>query len=267
MTTFKELSNLSNRKALITGAAGGLGKIFASTLAELGADLILVDKPGSNLNDLSLALIDKWRVNVEYFECDLEIQDERTKLISNINKSEKNLNILVNNAALVGSSDLVGWSVPFQQQSIDTWRRAVEVNLTAVFDLCQGLFPLLKSAQGASIINIASIYGIYGPDWNLYENTSIGNPAAYAASKSGLIGLTRWLATTISPEVRVNAIAPGGIFNNQPENFVKRYSEKTPLARMATEDDFRGAISFLATDLSKYVTGQVLSIDGGWGTW
>jgi len=267
MTTIKELSNLSNRKALITGATGGLGKIFASTLAELGADLILVDKPGSNLNDLSLVLINRWGVNVEYFECDLELQDERTKLISNLNKSEKNLNILVNNAALVGSSDLVGWSVPFEQQSIDTWRRAIEINLTSIFDLCQGLLPLLKNSQGANIVNIASIYGIYGPDWNLYENTNMGNPAAYAASKSGLIGLTRWLATTISPEVRVNAIAPGGIFNSQPEIFVKRYSEKTPLARMATEDDFRGVISFLATDLSKYVTGQILSVDGGWGTW
>jgi NAD(P)-dependent dehydrogenase (short-subunit alcohol dehydrogenase family) len=95
----------------------------------------------------------------------------------------------------------------------------------------------------------------------------MGTPAAYASSKCGLIGLTRWLATTISPEVRVNAIAPGGIYRNQPSEFVKRYVDKTPLGRMATEDDFRGVIQFLASVLSKYVTGQVLTIDGGFTTW
>jgi NAD(P)-dependent dehydrogenase (short-subunit alcohol dehydrogenase family) len=172
---------------------------------------------------------------------------------------------LVNNAALVGTSDLVGWAVPFEKQSIDTWRRAIEVNLTAVFDLCQGLTPLLNATKNASIINIASIYGINAPDWSLYEGTSLGNPAAYGVSKGGLIQLTRWLSTTLAPNVRVNAISPGGIFRNQPEEFVKRYSSRTPLKRMATENDFRGAIAFLATDMSRYVTGQVISVDGGWG--
>jgi NAD(P)-dependent dehydrogenase (short-subunit alcohol dehydrogenase family) len=95
----------------------------------------------------------------------------------------------------------------------------------------------------------------------------MSNPAAYGVSKGGLIQLTRWLATTIAPEVRVNAISPGGIFRNQPEAFVNRYAEKTPLGRMATEDDFRGAIAYLASDLSRYVTGQILSVEGGWGVW
>jgi NAD(P)-dependent dehydrogenase (short-subunit alcohol dehydrogenase family) len=95
----------------------------------------------------------------------------------------------------------------------------------------------------------------------------MGNPAAGAVSKGALIQLTRWLATTVAPDIRVNAISPGGIFRNQPESFVKRYAERTPLARMATEDDLRGAIAFLASDLSLYVTGQDLAVDGGWGVW
>ena len=99
----------------------------------------------------------------------------------------------------------------------------------------------------------------------MYEGTSLGNPAAYGVSKGGLIQLTRWLSTTLAPNVRVNAISPGGIFRNQPDEFVKRYSSRTPLKRMATENDFRGAIAFLATDMSRYVTGQVISVDGGWG--
>ena len=264
MPTIKELSDLTNRRALITGGTGGLGKIFAESLAELGADLILVDLSESDLILLSNSLIDKWGIKVNYYVCDLEIPKQRMDLISDLKASLQDLSILVNNAALVGASDLPGWDVPFEEQSIATWRRALEVNLTAIFDLSQGLIPLLKKARGANIVNVSSIYGLHGPDWSLYENTSMANPAAYAASKSGLIGLTRWLAATIAPEIRVNAIAPGGILRDQLEVFVKRYSKKTLLGRMAEEDDFRGIISFLASDLSCYITGQVISVDGGW---
>lgn len=95
----------------------------------------------------------------------------------------------------------------------------------------------------------------------------MGNPAAYAASKGGLVQLTRWLATTLAPQVRVNSISPGGVFRNQPASFVERYKARTPLRRMATEDDFRGAIAYLTSDLSAYVTGQNLAVDGGWGVW
>ncbi len=267
MSTIKELMNLTGRRALITGATGGLGKVMADTLAELGADLVLVDRPGSDFETLAATLIEKWGVNVEHYVCDLELQEQRAELIALLKKSDKGLNILINNAAFTGTSDLQGWAVPFEEQTIETWRRALEVNLTAIFDFCQGLTFLLKVAEGASIINIASIYGMYGPDWSLYEGTNMSNPAAYNASKGGLLQFTRWLATTIAPSVRVNAISPGGVFRNQPEGFVQRYEAKTPLGRMATEDDFRGIIAFLASDLSKYVTGQNHLVDGGWGVW
>ena len=267
MTTIKELINLKGRRALITGATGGLGKIMADTLAELGADLVLIDRPGSNVESLSAALKERWGIKVEHRFCDLEIQDQRSELMAWLKSGGKGLNILINNAAFVGTSELKGWGVPFEEQTVDTWRRALEVNLTAVFDLCQGLAPLLKAAEGANIINIASIYGMYGPDWSLYGGTSMSNPAAYGASKGGLIQFTRWLATTIAPNVRVNAISPGGVFRNQPEAFVQRYEARTPAGRMATEDDFRGVVAYLASDLSKYVTGQNLAVDGGWGVW
>lgn len=267
MTTLKNLSNLQGRRALITGAAGHLGKVFADTLAELGSDLILVDLPGSTLEELSTDMSERWGIKVFTKYCDLELVNQRSELISWLNESAEPLHILVNNAAFAGSTNLSGWNVPFEEQSVETWRRALEVNLTAIFHLCQGLSPLLKKEKGSSIVNIASIYGAKGPDWSLYEDTKMSNPAGYGASKGGLIQLTRWLATTIAPEVRVNSISPGGIFRNQPELFVKRYIEKTPLRRMASEDDLRGAIAFLASDMSRYVTGQNLIVDGGWGTW
>lgn len=267
MITIKKLMSLKGRRALITGAAGGLGRVMAETLAELGADLVLIDRPGSDFQSLSVTLGQLWDINVECRQCDLEFQDQRLDLVEWLKSSEKGLNILINNAAFVGSSELQGWAVPFEEQTVDTWRRALEVNLTAVFDLCQGLAPMLRVAEAASVINIASIYGEYGPDWSLYDDTGMSNPAAYGASKGGLIQFTRWLATTIAPRVRVNAISPGGIFRNQPEKFVQRYEAKTPLARMATEDDFRGVVAYLASDLSRYVTGQNLAVDGGWGVW
>lgn len=267
MATLRELSNLKGRQALVTGAAGGLGQIFAETLAELGSDLILVDLHGTDLDDLAQRVVKDWGVSVKNIYCDLENQEQRSALIKQVTNSKGDLNILVNNAALVGSSDLEGWSVPFEDQSIVTWRRATEINLTAAFDLCQGLFPLMKNATGANIVNIASIYGSYGPDWTLYEDTKLGNPAAYAATKGGLIQFTRWLATTISPAVRVNAISPGGVLRNQPKSFQNRYESRVPLARMASEQDFKGALAFLSTDLSAYVTGHILEVNGGWGVW
>jgi NAD(P)-dependent dehydrogenase (short-subunit alcohol dehydrogenase family) len=265
LNTIRGLSSLQSRKALITGGAGNLGRVFAETLAELGADLLLVDLPGTNLEALSESLEDRWQVKVEIKYCDLENFIERARLISSLNEEGKPLHIIVNNAAFVGTSSLKGWNVSFANQSVDTWRRAMEVNLTAVFDLCQGLAPLLTSSKGASIINIGSIYGLYAPDWSLYEGTDMSNPAAYAASKGGLIQLSRWLATTLAPEVRVNVISPGGIRRNQDQKFIDRYELKTPLKRMATEVDFKGALAYLASDLSNYVTGQIVEVDGGWG--
>jgi len=264
--SINKLMDLSGRRALITGANGGLGRIITQTLAELGADLVLLDRPGVPLVEQAGDIAKAANVDVTVRYGDLENQDERQALIKELNQ-HGGLDILVNNAAFVGTSDLQGWAVPFAEQSVETWRRAFEVNLTSVFHLCQGLVPLLEKSGKGSIVNIGSIYGEYGPDWSLYEGTEMGNPAAYGASKGGLIQLTRWLATTVAPSVRVNAISPGGIARGQPSAFVDRYKRRTPLGRMATEDDFRGAVAFLSSDMSAYVTGQNLFVDGGWGIW
>jgi NAD(P)-dependent dehydrogenase (short-subunit alcohol dehydrogenase family) len=266
MTTVKSIMRLKGRRALITGAAGGLGRVIAPTLAELGADLVLVDRTNTSLHEMAEKIGKDWGVLVTTYTCDLESEMERSALIA-VLKGEGRLDLLINNAAFVGTSDLQGWGVPFEEQTLETWRRGLEVNLTAAFHLCQGLAPLLQVSGHGGIINIGSIYSEYGPDWGLYIDTSMSNPAAYSASKGGLIQLTRWLATTLAPEVRVNAISPGGIARGQAQQFVKRYEARTPLARMAREDDLIGAVAFLATDMSAYVTGQNLLIDGGWGVW
>jgi len=267
MTTLKEMSDMSDRRVLITGGAGHLGRIMAETLAELGASIILLDRPGAHFGSIKSDLMDQWKASCLCIECDLESEEERNYAIQEIESDGKELNCLINNAAFGGTTALEGWVTPFESQSLATWRRALEVNLTAPFHFSQAFAPKLRAAKGGNIINITSIYGELGPDWRLYEGTEMGNPGAYGASKGGLVQLTRWLATTLAPEIRVNAISPGGVFRNQPEAFCERYVSKTPLNRMATEDDFRGVFAYLASDQSSYVSGQVISVDGGWGVW
>jgi NAD(P)-dependent dehydrogenase (short-subunit alcohol dehydrogenase family) len=264
MRSIKNLMNLNGRTALITGATGGVGKEIAYSIAELGGNLILVDRIGSNYDLIKKKILENCNVNIECIDCDLEDENSRNTLIRGIIKSNINLDILINNAAFVGESNLEGWVEDFSRQSLATWRRALEVNLTAPFHLSQAFAPLLMKSNNGSIINIASIYGVNAPDYSLYKGTNMGNPAAYSASKGGLIQLTRWLSTTVAPDIRVNSISPGGVWRNQPEKFVKRYESKTPLERMATEEDFKGIIAYLASDLSLYVTGQNFIIDGGW---
>jgi NAD(P)-dependent dehydrogenase (short-subunit alcohol dehydrogenase family) len=266
MTLINTITNLRNKSALITGACGHIGRVISEVLAELGANLIVVDVD-DRLFDLGSSITQRWGVKVDCIACNLEYEDDRNRLINDLLTAGNDLSILVNNAAFVGTSDLSGWATKFESQSLETWRRAIEVNLTAGFHLCQGLYPLMKVVGNASVINISSIYGHLGPDWSLYEGTEMSNPAAYAASKGGLLQLTRWLSTVMAPEVRVNAISPGGIERGQPNSFRKRYAAKTPLKRMGTEQDIQGAIIYLSTDMSRYVTGQNIMVDGGWGVW
>ena len=258
---------MSGRSVLVTGANGFLGSKISSLMTELGAHVFLLDHPESNFN-ATLNLLEKIP-NAQYqvIKCDLSDENSRSMILESLCCSLNSLNCLINNAAYVGSSALNGWSVEFENQSLSSWRSALEVNLTAPFHFSQGLAGLMRNSEGSNIINISSIYGSLGPDWSLYEGTDMANPAAYSASKGGLTQLTRWLATTLSPAIRVNSISPGGIYRSQDDLFVQRYSSRCPMKRMATEDDLLGAVLFLATDLSRYVTGENIDVDGGWSKW
>ena len=262
----KKIINLSGNTALITGACGNLGTSISQILADVNCNLVLTDVDKIKLKNAAQSLSKNFKIKVMFFDCDLEKEIERENLLKQV-LEYNSLDILINNAAFVGTTKLKGWAEKLESQSLETWRRAIEVNLTSSFHLCQKLSPLLKKTKNGSIINIGSIYGMYGPDWRIYENTKMANPAAYSVSKAGLIQLTKWLSTTLSPEIRVNCISPGGIERGQPNSFISAYKNKTPLGRMACEEDIQGAILFLATSMSKYVTGQNISVDGGWGAW
>ena len=222
-----------------------------------------MDKKSDELDAFADELSNAYKSKIISKTCDLESEDERTAFCNYIKNIK--VNILINNAAFVGESNLQGWVGPLNNQSIETWNRALNVNLTAPFDFCKEISGSMKGQAGASIINIASIYASRGPSWKLYENTLMGNPAAYGVSKAGLVQLTRWMAATLAPFIRVNSISPGGIFRGQNERFVQRYKDATLLGRMATEADIAGAVAYLSSDLSEYVTGIDLVVDGGKG--
>lgn len=267
MRTLAALMAMTGRVSLITGGGGHLGRAMAEALAELGSDLVLVDLQLAQTEAFAQELQARTGVQVACLGCDLEDEQQIRQIPQAVQQRFGRLDVLINNAGFVGTSALEGWSVAFAQQSSQAWRRALEVNLTAVFVLTQACRDLLEASGHGSVINVASIYGVLGPDLSLYEGTAMNNPAAYAASKGGLLQLNRWLATVLAPSIRVNAISPGGIARAQPQPFVERYVARTPLARMGVEEDFKGVAAFLASDLSAWVTGQNLMVDGGWGIW
>jgi NAD(P)-dependent dehydrogenase (short-subunit alcohol dehydrogenase family) len=267
MKSLRELMDLNGRVALITGGAGHIGSALSEALAELGASIAVLDSQRENCIEVAARLHDKYGVEALPLISDLSDEAQVRSVPDIVLSRFKKLDILVNCAALVGTSNLEGWAVPFLQQSAATWRLALEVNLTAPFVLTQVCSEALAASGHGSVINIGSIYGMAGPDMSLYENAEMGNPAAYAASKGGLLQLTRWLATVMAPKVRANAVTSGGVWREQSESFTSRYVTRTPLERMATEEDLKGAVAYLASDLSSYVTGHNLVVDGGWTAW
>lgn len=266
LKNLSQLADLSDRCALVTGAAGGVGEAICQALAESGCHVVLTDRDQSSLQQ-RVDEITAHGGKASWVVTDLLDWEPATSSLRKEIDRIGRLDILINNAAFVGTSGLSGWAVPYGRQDADLWQRVLELNLTVPFRLAQLFRGQLAANHCGSIVNISSIYGMLGPDQRLYEGTTMGNPAAYAASKGGLIQLTRWLATSLPPGVRANAIALGGIERGQPETFQSAYVSRTPLGRMGCEEDVKGAIAYLSSDLSRYVTGQLLPIDGGWSAW
>lgn len=244
---------------LVTGAAGALGSALCEALVACKVKVIATDKVQPSVPAPSVER------GISWITANLEQVEDRVRLVEEVCSRASGPLGVVHNASFVGSSDLEGWSGPLMSQSSETWNRALEVSLTAPFSITRDLSDLLTKMPGSAIVHVSSIYSSLAPDWSLYEGTNLSNPAAYGVAKAGVEQLTRWLATSLAPNVRVNAVAPGGILRNQPERFLSRYEAKVPLRRMATESDVVEAVLFLLSSQSSYVTGIVLPVDGGYG--
>ena len=258
--------SLKGRTAIVTGATGFLGHKICYTLSELGANLIMIDKEKNKKAELLLKKFkNKYKKqNFNFLSADFLIEQDMQKLLLNLKKF-KNISILINNAAYTPPKNATGYLEPFEKQSTKMWQNSFDVNLKSVFEITQAMSKELKKNSPSSIVNISSIYGVYAPDLSIYKGTKMQNPASYAASKAGLIQLTKWLSKTLSPKINVNSISLGGILRGQNKKFIRAYSKKTSIKRMANEEDIVGIIALLASDASDYITGQNIIVDGGWG--
>lgn len=262
MTSLALLQSMAGRTTVIAGA-GHIGQAMAEAVMELGSDVIAIDTITENLRALETKAAELNRICIGL---NADVTAPMPELISAV-ASRKSIDAFIHTAALTGQSGVKGYAVPLAEQSLEAFRTALEVNTTSAFGIMQCLAPKLIESGHAAVIFVSSIYGLVGPNMNLYEGTTMGNPAAYAASKGAIGQLARYYATVLAPHVRVNVVAPGGIERGQDPAFIKRYEKLTPMGRMGTEADLKGVTAFLASDASRWVTGQTIAVDGGWTAW
>jgi NAD(P)-dependent dehydrogenase (short-subunit alcohol dehydrogenase family) len=272
--------DLTERVAIVTGGPGLLGKEFCRTLAEAGARVVIADINAAAVNQLAASMIQAG-YHAMGIATDITQPESVNNLVDETLSTFGRLDILVNSAALDPKFDPQALaemakqgeiSGAFEDYPLHAWNAALEVNLTGMFLCCQAAVkPMLAQGKKGSIINICSTYGLVGPDQHIYQRdgrqTSF-KPVYYSVTKAGVLGLTHYLSAYYAgTQIRVNALTPGGVYNNHDETFLKAYSARTIMGRMANKDEMNGALLFLASDASSYMTGSNLVVDGGWTAW
>jgi 2-deoxy-D-gluconate 3-dehydrogenase len=278
--TVMQKFDLTGKVAIVTGAPGLLGKEFCRTLAEAGAAVVAADINAGAVSSMATDMI-KGGYHCLGVATDVTQPESVHALVEETLATFSRLDILVNSAALDPKFDPEALaemakrgsvSGSFEDYPLDSWRAALDVNLTGMFLCCQAAVkPMLTQGKKGSIINICSTYGLVAPDQRIYQREgrqSSYKPVYYSVTKAGVLGLTRYLAAYYAgTKIRVNALTPGGVFNNHDEVFLNAYSARTVMGRMADKDEMNGALLYLASDASSYMTGSNLVVDGGWTAW
>ena len=275
MTIFDKFS-LKDKVAVVTGGVGLIGAEFCRTLAEAGASVAVVDLNASASQTI-VDTLTKSGYNALAIATDITKPDSVNAMVEKVISTFGHLDVLVNSAALDPKFDPTAAEKgiapgAFEDYPLSDWNAALNVNLTGMFLVTQACVkPMITQGKKGSIINICSTYGLNGPDQRLYikDGKRVAyKPVYYTTTKAGVMGFTKYLAAYYAEtEIRVNALTPGGVFNNHEEYFVKNYSAKTILGRMAKKDEMNGALLFLASDASSYMTGNNVIVDGGWTAW
>jgi len=255
---YKDIFSLAGKTAIVTGGSGLLGKEIVKGLRDFGAVVYLADIDMNKSADL----IDD--TGIRYLNLDITSVDSITGGIKTVIAATDRIDIIVN-SAYPRTHD---WGLKFEKIPFASWKANVDSQLGGYFLCCQRVAEQMKQQGGGSIINIGSIYGVVAPDFSIYEGTEMTMPAAYSAVKGGSIALTNYIATYYAQyKIRANTVSPGGIFVNEPSPFVEKYARKAPMGRMGLPAEVVGAVIFLASDASSYMTGQNLTVDGGWTAW
>src|SRR5512143_2592047 len=274
--TIHEKFDLTGGVGIVMGGGGQLGFEFCKTLAEAGAAVAVVDLNESASHAAADSLT-KCGYKALALPTDITQPDSVHTAVEKVLSTFGRLDVLVNSAALDPKFDpdaLNKGITPgaFEDYPLDLWNSALNVNLTGMFLMTQACVkPMMAQGKKGSIVNICSTYGLNGPDQRIYvkEGRRVAfKPVYYTVTKAGVMGFTKYLAAYYAgTEIRVNALTPGGVFNNHEDYFVKNYSAKTILGRMAKKDEMNGALLFLASDASSYMTGNNVVVDGGWTAW
>jgi len=271
----ENLFSLEQKVAVVTGALGLLGKHHCRALAEAGANVVAVDLEGEAAEEFAGELARDYCHDAIGIRTDVRRPDSVRVLRDAVLERFGQIDVLVNNAAINDMFENPATAAEiskFENYPLDLWQASLDVNLTGTFLCCQILGTEMAARNHGSIINIASTYGIVAPDQRLYRTPDgrqeFYKSAAYPATKGAVIALTRFIAAYWGERgVRANTLSPGGVENAQAGFFVNAYAERTPLRRMAAPTDYRGALLFLASDASAYMTGANLVVDGGWTAW
>lgn len=266
-----ELFSLKNKTAIVTGALGLIGKEHCKALSEAGANVVVADIDEAKCQNYAQQL----PTESLGIYLDVTSPDSIKKLKEKILEKYGHIDVLVNNAAIndmFENPKAATEQSKFENYPLELWQKSIDVNLTGVFLCSQILGSEMAKQKSGSIINVASTYGITAPDQSLYIKAdgtqAFYKPPAYSATKGAVIMFTRYLASYWGKVgVRANTLTPGGVENSQDDFFVEKYSAKTPLGRMAKPTDYKGALIFLASDASSYMTGANLIVDGGWTSW
>jgi NAD(P)-dependent dehydrogenase (short-subunit alcohol dehydrogenase family) len=268
MSEIFEKFSLEGKVALVTGGAGLLGKEFCLTLAQAGADVYVSDLIEEAAKTVAKELI-RQGYQAEGIRLDVTSPDSVSAVVEEIVSRTSRLDVLVNSAAMDPKFDpqhASSSSNAFEDYPLKSWQEAINVNLTGPFLITQAVARQMVKQKKGTIINICSTYGLGGPDQRIYEKAGqakVYKPIYYTVTKAGILGFTKYLATYYAEsEIRVNALTPGGVFNDHDETFVKNYSARSVMGRMANQDEMNGALLFLA-----YMTGGNLVVDGGWTAW
>ncbi len=270
---YRKLFDLTGKTAIVTGACGILGPRFCAGLADHGAKVAAIDLDTAAAERLAAEVSATYGVEALGLACDVSDPEAVAGMAEAVAERLGEVDVLVNNAA-TKTADLAAFFEPFEDFSPATWREVMAVNLDGMYLVAQAVGKrMVAQNRGGSMIQTASIYGVVAPDQRIYEGSEylgrqINTPAVYAASKAGVTGLTRYLASYWGDRgIRVNTLTPGGVESGQNQAFVSRYAERVPLGRMAEPDEMVGALIYLASDASAYVTGQNLVVDGGLTAW
>ncbi|MHB8155169.1 MAG: oxidoreductase [Candidatus Omnitrophota bacterium] len=255
---YRNLFSCKGKVAVVTGGAGLIGKEIVKGLASSGATVYIADNNEAKAKKL-LNL-----PKVKFVCLDITSEDSIVKTFEVVRKLSGKIDVLVN-SAYPRTKD---WGNKFEDVSFDSWKTNLDMQLGGYFLCCRQAAQYMKNQGGGSIINLGSTYGVTAPDFSIYEGTSMTMSAAYSAIKGGLIVFSKYLASYYGKyKVRVNVVSPGGIFDNQPESFVEKYSKRTIIGRMGKPSEIAGAVVFLASEAASYVTGHNLMVDGGWTAW